>query len=78
METVKRARKTMRVLLIIPSCFCLLGIVGYFLTDKSGIGAILGLLSCWTICSAVIVGHVRGVFQDTGTRNRVSEVRRIR
>jgi len=57
METVKRARKTMRVLLIIPSCFCLLGIVGYFLTDKSGIGAILGLLSCWTIFSAVIVGQ---------------------
>ena len=57
METVKHARKTMRVLLIIPICFCVLGIVGYFLTDKSGIGAILGLLSCWTIFSAVIVGQ---------------------
>ena len=78
METVKHARKTMRVLLIIPICFCVLGIVGYFLTDKSGIGAILGLLSCWTIFSAVIVSQAEGCNQDTGTRNRVTEVRRIR
>ena len=60
METVKRARKTMMVLAIIPACLCVLGIVGYFLTGKGGI---LGLLAGWTIFSAVIVSQAEGAIK---------------
>ena len=63
METVKHARKTMRVLLIVPICLCVLGIVGYFLTDKLGTPAILGALSCWTIFSAVIVSQAESAIK---------------
>ena len=60
METVKRARKTMVVLAIIPACLCVLGIVGYFLTGKDGL---LGLLAGWTIFSAVIVSQAEGAIK---------------
>ena len=60
METVKRARKTMVVLAIIPACLCALGIVGYFLTGKGGL---LGLLAGWTIFSAVIVSQAEGAIK---------------
>jgi hypothetical protein len=47
MDSVKRARKIMTFLVIVPSSFCLFGIVAYFIKGK---GDILGLLSAWTMC----------------------------
>ena len=60
MDTVKRARKTMTFLLIVPLCLCLLGIVGYFLKGK---GDILGLLSGWAGCSALMFSTAEGAIK---------------
>ncbi len=60
MDTVKRVRKIMRLLAIIPACFCVFGIVGYFLKGK---GDILGLLSAWTIFSVLIVSQAESAIK---------------
>ena len=60
METVTRARKTMLILAIIPACFCLIGLVGYFLKGK---GDILGLLAAWTIFSTLIRSEAEGAIK---------------
>ena len=42
MDSVKRAQKIMMVLVIIPGCLCVVGIVAYFATDRGG----MSLVSC--------------------------------
>jgi hypothetical protein len=64
METVKRARKIMKFLLIVPTCFCLLGIAGYFLKGKGDpLGDSLGLLSLWTGCSLLLFNTAEGAIK---------------
>ena len=60
MDSVKRARKIMTFLVIVPSSFCLFGIVAYFIKGK---GDILGLLSAWTMCSAFMLSTAEGAIK---------------
>jgi hypothetical protein len=61
MDSVKRAQKTMLVLLIIPACLCVVGIVAYFTTNRGG--DVLGILSGWTCFSVAIVSQAQGAIK---------------
>ena len=61
MDSVKRAKKMMLVLAIIPAFLCVVGIVAYFITDRGG--DVLGILSGWTCFSVAIVSHAQGAIK---------------
>ena len=61
MESIKRARKIMTMLIIVPICFCLVGIVGYFSTGKGG--DMLGVISSLTMISAFMLFTFEGAIK---------------
>ena len=61
MDSVKRAQKIMMVLVIIPGCLCVVGIIAYFTTHRGG--DVLGILSGWTCFSVAIVSHAQGAIK---------------
>ena len=61
MNSVKRAQKIMMVLVIIPGCLCVVGIVAYFATDRGG--DVLGILSGWTCFSVAMVSQAQGAIK---------------
>ena len=60
MESVKRARKIMKFLVIVPTCLCIFGIVVFFL---KGEGDFMGLLSGWTGCSLLMFATAEGAIK---------------
>ena len=61
MDSVKRAKKMMLVLAIIPALLCVVGIVAYFITDRGG--DVLGILSGWTCFSVAMVSQAQGAIK---------------
>ncbi len=61
MDSVKRAKKMMLVLAIIPALLCVVGIVAYFITDRGG--DVLGILSGWTCFSVSMVSQAQGAIK---------------
>ena len=61
MDSVKRAKKMMLVLAIIPAFLCVVGIVAYFITDRGG--DVLGILSGWTCFSVAMVSQAQGAIK---------------
>jgi hypothetical protein len=60
MESVKRARKIMTFLVIVPICFCLFSILGYFLEGK---GDMLALPGVWAVCSGFMLSTAEGAIK---------------